>query len=275
MERSICIRSGQWRLAATLHDPETVGEQEGQDSRIPVIVICHGFVGNRIGADRLFVKTARALSKQGYMVLRFDYAGCGESEGDYGAEGFGSMIEQTRLALDYVYDIDGIDPERITLLGHSLGGAVSILTAGKDKRVSNLVLWASVAHPLSDILAITGEQVYEQAQSRGYGDYLGYRLSAAFFESLTSHHPLREINAFQGNVLLVHGTSDEVIPVDYSFLYQKLFWTRLSGECEKEIVLHANHTFSSETSSQIVIQRTIAWLQDQARKKKEWYGWTI
>ena len=275
MERTINIASGHWNLAATLHYPKDIGKEERQDRRIPVVVISHGFVGNRIGTDRLFVKAARALSGHGYMVLRFDYAGCGESEGDYGAEGLNSMVEQTRIVLDYVFDIDGVDPERITLLGHSLGGAVSILTAGKDKRVSSLVLWSPVAHPFSDILAITGEQVYESAQSRGYGDYLGYRLSAAFFDSLTKHHPMREFNQFTGDVLLVHGTSDDVIPVDYSFLYQKLFWTRLSGECEKEIVLHANHTFSSEPSTQIAITRTIDWLQELNRKKKEWYGWTI
>jgi dipeptidyl aminopeptidase/acylaminoacyl peptidase len=275
MERNINIESGNWKLAATLHYPKLSDEEEKQGDRIPIVIICHGFVGNRIGTDRLFVKAARELSANGYMVLRFDYAGSGESYGDYGQEGLDSMIEQTRIVLDYMSDIEGTDPERVTLLGHSLGGAVSILTAAKDKRVTNLVLWASVAHPLSDILSITGEQVYENAQKQGYGEYLGYRLTSSFFESLTKYHPLREINHFSGDVLLIHGTSDDVIPADYSFLYQKLFWTRLGGECDKEIIMHANHTFSSESSAQAAILRTKSWLQDLDRKKKEWYGWTI
>ena len=47
------------------------------------------------------MKTARELAEDGYLVLRFDYIGCGESSGEYGAEGLESMVLQTRSVLDY------------------------------------------------------------------------------------------------------------------------------------------------------------------------------
>ncbi len=274
MQRHITIQSGHLELAATIHYP-AVENEDDRPRRYPLIIICHGFVGNRIGADRLFVKAARKFSESGYFVIRFDYGGCGESTGDYGSTGLDSMIQQTRSVLDYVFDIDSIDPERVIVLGHSLGGAVALLTAAKDKRIRTLVLWAPVANPFNDIVKITGKKVYEDSVTNGYADYLGYCFKPEFFESLSRHHPFKEIKKFHGDVLLLHGTADDIIPVDYSFLYQKVFWMRSEGRCDKEIIFQADHTFSSGEAANEAVTRTIKWLQNIEKKKTEWYGWTI
>lgn len=80
MERQISIRHGQEELTATIHYPVVKDIKEGNhQQRVPLAVICHGFVGSRIGVDRLFVKTARELAEDGYLVLRFDYIGCGRA----------------------------------------------------------------------------------------------------------------------------------------------------------------------------------------------------
>ena len=233
MEKTITLKHGDLELAATLHYPKGDLRQTGKS---PVVIICHGFVGSRIGVDRLFVKTARALADAGYYALRFDYGGCGESTGDYGALGFGSMIDQTRTALDYMLDMDCVDPLRVTLLGHSLGGAVALHTAVKDKRAKNLVLWSAVGYPFNDIVRIVGRSAYDEAITKGSADHLGYALKPAFFQSLSEHQPFQAAVKFGGDVLLLHGTSDDVIPADYSFLLQKVFWTRNEGSCEKEIL---------------------------------------
>lgn len=120
MERQIGIRFEHEELAATIHYPNRINEGDRQ-KRVPLVVICHGFVGNRIGVDRLFVKTARELAEGGYFVLRFDFAGCGESTGEYGKQGLESMINQTRTVLDYAVNCADIDPTKVTLIGHSLG----------------------------------------------------------------------------------------------------------------------------------------------------------
>lgn len=269
MEHQITIRSDDAELAATLHYPASTG------SKNPIIIIAHGFVGNRIGVDRLFIKSAREFSEQGYMVLRFDYAGCGESTGDYGGGGIDALIDQTRSVIDYALGIDCVDPTRVILLGHSLGGAVAILTAAKDKRIKTLVLWSAVAHPFNDIVKITGKKLYEDSVQFGSADYLGYSFKSSFFESLPKHQPFEQTRRFSGDVFLVHGTNDEVIPVDYCFLYQKLFWMRSQGQCDKEIIFQADHTYSSHQAYQQLITATKNWLASQEKQKNEWYGWTI
>lgn len=274
MERQIGIRFEGEELAATLHYPRGV-EKTGCQNRNSLVIICHGFVGSRIGVDRLFVNTARRLADAGHMVLRFDYAGCGESTGEYGEQSINGMINQTRAVLDYAVSCADVDPQKITLIGHSLGGAVAVLTAVRDKRVKNLVLWSAVGYPFNDIVKLTGRNVYDQAVKEGQADYLGYSFTPAFFESLAQFQPFQEAVKFSGDVLVVHGTSDDVIPVDYAFLYQKVFWMRSESRCDKEIIFQADHTYSSGPERAQLIQRTVEWLDERERLEKEWQHWMI
>ena len=273
MEKQLTIKHENLSLTATLHYPKH--NEQFSDQKRPAIIICHGFIGSRIGVDRLFVKTARALAEDGSFVLRFDYAGCGESDGDYGKLGFDSMIDQTRTMIDYISSLDCIDLSQITLLGHSLGGAVSIMTAVKDRRVKKLVLWSAVGYPFNDIVRIVGRKNYDEAYNLGYTDYAGYPLTPSYFDSLMNHQPFQAATKFSGDVLLVHGTSDDDIPVDYSFLYQKVFWTRSEGLCDKEIIFQANHTYSSHAHQQEAIRVTKEWLNKQESRLKNWVDWSI
>ncbi|RXZ82408.1 alpha/beta fold hydrolase [Paenibacillaceae bacterium] len=275
MEKALTLKTGEdgLELAATLHYP--AASNKADSGKSPAIIICHGFAGNRIGVDRLFVKAGRALSEAGYYVLRFDYGGCGESNGDYGALGLDSMIDQTRTALDYVLSMDCVDPQRVILLGHSLGGATALLTAVKDKRVKTLVLWSPVAYPFNDIVRIVGREGYDEAVKTGSTDHTGYSLQPSFFDSLLQHQPFQAAPRFSGDVLLVHGTSDDTIPVDYSFLFQKVFWTRSEGQCDKEILFQSDHTYSSRQHQDEAIRLTSQWLVDLEKRHEQWHHWSI
>ncbi|MBN6189104.1 alpha/beta fold hydrolase [Aneurinibacillus sp. BA2021] len=274
MERSIAISYENLALAGTVHYP-CAKKRKQEDRRWPAVIICHGFVGNRIGVNRLFVKAARRLAAEGYFVLRFDYAGCGESEGEYGSYGIEGFIEQTRRALDYTLSIECIDQSRIFLLGHSLGGAIARLTAERDRRVSSLILWAPVAHPFSDIVRITGHATYEEALRTGQGEYSGYFLSDAFFSSLAQTQPLAAGTALLDNTLIVHGTEDTDIPVDACYLYENHLRKRTTGQCEAYTLQGADHTFSTATHAEELFTQTSEWLQKVENRACNWSDWVI
>lgn len=275
MERQISIQHGKEEITASIHYAVSSKGEGRCKERFPLAVICHGFVGSRIGVDRLFVKTARELAEEGFLVVRFDYIGCGESSGQYGQEGIDSMIAQTRAVLDYAMSIGDIDPTRVTLIGHSLGGVIALLTAARDRRVKNLVLWSAVGYPFNDIVKITGRDVYDRAVKQGSADYLGYEFQPVFFESLGTYQPFQEASKFSGDVLVIHGTSDDEIPVDYAFLYQKVFWMRPEGRCDKEIIFQANHTYSSGDHQQQLLRKTKEWLVGLEGVHHEWQHWMI
>ena len=103
MEQSIRIQNDCWDLAAVIHYPDAIVQSASEEIvKLPVILICHGFIGSKTGVDRLFVKAARSFCDQGYITVRFDYAGCGESIGDYGESTFDSLLEQTNFVIESI-----------------------------------------------------------------------------------------------------------------------------------------------------------------------------
>lgn len=276
MERQIVINHGAETITASIHYPDGTVKREGRcKDRVPLIIICHGFVGSRIGVDRLFVKAARDLAGEGNLVIRFDYIGCGESSGEYGQQGINSMIAQTRAVLDYGLSCGDIDPTQVILIGHSLGGAVALLTAVRDRRVRKLILWSAVGYPFNDIVKITGRDVYDRSKDQGIADYLGYGFTPAFFDSLGNYQPFQEAIKFNGDVLVIHGTSDDAIPVDYAFLFQKVFWMRSEGRCDKEIIFQGDHTYSSSEHRDQLLLKTKEWLRGLEAVQSDWQHWMI
>lgn len=238
-----------------------------RDNKYPLIIICHGFVGNRVGVDRLFVKSANQLVFEQCVVLRFDYSGCGESSGEYGKSGLSDFIDQTISVIDFGLELDQINKDEVILLGHSLGGATAVLTSTRDDRVKKLILWSAVGQPLNDISTIIGHEELSRLTSGNSIDYLGYLFYQEFFDSLGNYNPLKESESFSGDVLLIHGSSDPEIPVEYCHQYEEGFQKRKVGSCHKTIIDHANHTFSNAQHFDELIHATRYWLSSQFSKQ--------
>ncbi|MDM5340126.1 alpha/beta fold hydrolase [Fictibacillus enclensis] len=262
MEKQGCFLWKDCKLTATVHYPRhTLGIPQ---AKLPIVIICHGFTSNRIGVDRLFVKTAQQLSASEFVVLRFDYAGCGESEGSYGENTFQDLISQTQAAIDYASKLPCVDSREIILLGHSLGGAVAVQTAAVDPRVKDLILWASVGNPYHDIVNIVGKDECQSLTTKGYVDHLGYSLKADFLQSLQSYQPMKELAQFTGDILLLHGTEDKDIPSVYCTQFYDSGSHRIHGTSECKLIKGANHTFSSIHHFNELLAQTLNWLNRQS-----------
>jgi pimeloyl-ACP methyl ester carboxylesterase len=85
------------------------------------------------------MQPTKVLSDLGYVVLRFDMRGCGESEGEFGRVICLEQVEDTRNALTFLAQHPAVDPQRIALIGSSFGGAVAIYTGGVDQRVAAVI----------------------------------------------------------------------------------------------------------------------------------------
>jgi pimeloyl-ACP methyl ester carboxylesterase len=79
------------------------------------------------------------LTELGYVVLRFDMRGCGESEGEFGRVICLEQVEDTRSALTFLAQHPAVDPARIGVIGSSFGGAVAVYTGGVDERVAAVI----------------------------------------------------------------------------------------------------------------------------------------
>lgn len=133
MEQPVEFTSSGLKIAGVLHLP--AGLSAG-DKRAGIVVL-HGFGSNKNGGISL--AAARLFSALGYVTLRFDMRGCGESQGERGRVICMEQVEDAKAAIGFLQSRPEVDASRIGLMGHSFGAAVAIYTAGVDERVAACV----------------------------------------------------------------------------------------------------------------------------------------
>ena len=131
MEERVTFVSEGLKLAGILHVPDGAG---AAGERRPALAVLHGFGSNKDGGVAL--AAARLLVSWGYVALRFDMRGCGESDGLRGRVICQEQVEDARNALSFLSSRPEVDPGRIALVGNSFGAAVAVYTAGVDRRVA-------------------------------------------------------------------------------------------------------------------------------------------
>lgn len=112
------------------------------------IVLCHGYGSNR--AEML--PEAAILTRRGYSALLFDFRGHGESEGDLVTLGY-DEVKDVQAAVAYLRTRPEIAPERIGVLGHSMGAATAIRAAAQTPEIRAVAAegaYASLADTIAD-----------------------------------------------------------------------------------------------------------------------------
>jgi hypothetical protein len=128
MEHKVTLVSDGLTLAGVLRVPE------GATARRPALLVLHGFGTNKDGGA---AKAASELfGSFGYVTLRFDMRGCGESAGERGRVICLEQVADTRNALAFLATRKEVDPARIGVMGHSFGAAVAIYAAGIEPRLA-------------------------------------------------------------------------------------------------------------------------------------------
>jgi pimeloyl-ACP methyl ester carboxylesterase len=94
------------------------------------VILLHGYGGNRLE----MIWRADMLARHGYGVLLYDQRASGESGGDVRSYGWFD-VNDVEAALGFLQSRDDIDPERIGILGFSVGGQVALRTAARTNRI--------------------------------------------------------------------------------------------------------------------------------------------
>lgn len=131
---ALTFRSGGEDLLGVLHVPGGPGPH-------PIVVLLHGFPGNERNFD-----LAQVLRRAGYAALVFHYRG---SWGMGGTWSWGHVLEDAAAVVaalrdDRLVAAHRLDPSRLTVVGHSLGGFAALMTAAADPAVSAVASVAGV-----------------------------------------------------------------------------------------------------------------------------------
>jgi len=165
------------------------------------IVICHSFAEEKLWAHRVLVNYARQLTDMGYMVLRFDYRGYGDSDGEFSNCTLTTYKEDIIEAVNYVRK-SYPQINSIGLLGHRLGASIALECYDDTGVKGPLILWDPILDGdkymqdflrsnLTTQLAVYGEiretreKLVQRMQSGDLINIEGYDLSYAQFESVS------------------------------------------------------------------------------------------
>ena len=106
-----------------------ISEPENASSDDTAVVFLHGWATYRIGPHRFFVELAREMAGKGYLSLRFDFRGRGESEGDCTVTGLSDMIDDAEAAVRWLKS--EYNCSKIVLAGLCSGGEVAVGAAAE------------------------------------------------------------------------------------------------------------------------------------------------
>ncbi len=242
----VSYRSEGLKIYALLTIPVGTPPEKGW----PAIIFNHGYIPPReYQTTERYVAYTDTFSRNGYVLLRPDYRGHGNSEGSpsgaYGSNGYtidvlNALASLKRLKESDIYSsseqsesrssrqartINIVDPERIGMWGHSMGGFITLRAMVVSKDIKAGVIWAGVVVSYQDLFerwrrrgvpsgtpSITSTRggSWRQALSLQFGTP---QENPEFWNSLSANSFLSDIS---GPIQLHHGTADESVPVEFS-----------------------------------------------------------
>ncbi|MCE9647796.1 MAG: alpha/beta fold hydrolase [Chloroflexi bacterium] len=241
----------------------TVPEGSAPEGGWPVIVFNHGYIPPDIyKTTERYIAYVDEIAKAGYVVFRIDYRGHDASEGEatgaYGNPGYQIDVLNAVSSLE---QYPGVNPEKIGMWGHSMGGYLTLRSMVISRDVKVGVIWAGVVASYPDLLynwhrsgAFT-----PSPSSRGVGwrtewiETFGTpEQNPAFWNSVSATSYLADLS---GPLELHHGTADEDVPVEFSIRLAEL--ARSAGQTADLYTYEGdNHNISGNFS--IAMNRTIA-----------------
>jgi uncharacterized protein len=235
---------GRGMLADITYDPK--------NKDVPIVIFAHGFKGFKDWGAHDMV--ARYFAKNGFRYLKFNFSHNGTTADHpvdfvdliaFGDNTFSIELEDLNRVINFACDgplmpaVDGI-----YLIGHSMGGGISIVQAAEDKRVKKLVTMASI----SDFGNLWPKEVEEQWKLSGVLYMPNTRtgqempLKATLLDDLERNPGRLDILAKAAEIeqpwLIVHGSEDKTVPFDSAKQLNKA-----AKHSELSIIPKADHTF--------------------------------
>jgi dienelactone hydrolase len=217
----------------------TVPNGEKPATGWPVIIFNHGFIPpDQYRTTERYVAYVDWLARSGYIVLRSDYRGHDQSEGEarggYGAPDYTVDVMNALASMEQYPDAD---PNRIGMWGHSMGGYITLRSMVITNTIKAGVIWAGVVGPYPNLFqrptaTPTPEGATPEPTRTGTPGFNGRWRSELvetygspeenpeFWASISSPAFVGDIS---GPLQLHHGTNDHSVPLAASeYLYQAM-----------------------------------------------------
>ena len=159
------------------------------------------------------VRIARALAARGIAVLRFDFTGLGESEGDFAATGFSSNVADLLAAARFLEERYRA-PE--LLVGHSLGGAAVLCAASELESVKAVATIAAPSDPAHVLRLLAGsrDEIERDGEAEVRLAGRSFRIKKEFLDDVAKGSSEEAIRSLGASLLIFHSPTDEVVGIE-------------------------------------------------------------
>lgn len=196
---------------------------------------------------RAIKNIGRALTEAGFGVLRFDFTGLGESEGDFENTNFSGNVDDLVEAAQFL-EKNYMAPT--LMIGHSLGGAAAIFAAEKLPSIKAVAVINSPSHPshVMHLLKSSEEEINQNGKAKVNLGGMDFTIKKQFLDDL-ENKPLRDVVAnFKKSLLILHSPIDKVVGIKNA---EKIY---VAAHHPKSFVSldNADHLLSKKEDSQYV-----------------------
>jgi len=180
--------------------------------KFPTILFLHGFASDKNEINNIYQYMAEKLALKGVASLRIDFRGWGESSGKMEDSTIDKMIDDVVSSVEYLKKQPSFDIENISIIGFSLGAAVSIL-ATEYIRCKSLILISPALHLINDFKIFIGEKnlsklIEAESPFEINLPWKTIKMKKYFYLSLEKHDPIKFIKSFSGYLHCVAGKKD-------------------------------------------------------------------
>ncbi len=208
---------------------------EGTIKKKPVVIYVHGFNGFKDWGN--FDLVAKKFATAGFVLVKFNFSHNGTTpehpEEFINLEAFGNnnytkQLQDLSLVIDWVCDAsntyrEALDTNNIYMIGHSMGGGISILQAAADTRIKKLITWAAISEcktpwgnwppkKLQDWKE-TGVEHYTNTRTNQQMP-LYYQLHIDYLQNQSKLDIQKAIKKLDIPILICHGTNDISVPLE-------------------------------------------------------------
>lgn len=215
---------------------------EQMKNKAPLLIYCHG-LGQLSDEGKNICTQAASL---GYIAYAFDFRGGSQdsrSEGDMLNMSLKTEMKDLEIVLKRMRKYDHVDPGRIFLCGHSMGAAVAGLVAAEHPSMVKGAVLLAPGFNLADLAKETYPKIGSIPDSF---QLLSWTVGRHFFSDIHSMKIYRNLKHFKGDVLIIHGDADDVVPQKYAVKAAATY-----PNAELRILEGVGHAFRGDASKKM------------------------
>lgn len=234
-----------------------------EDNPVPAVIMLHGTGSNKDEAGNGYKDFAPLLAEAGIASIRIDFAGSGDSTGDYKDYNYKSAAADADAAFEHIAAMPGIDSERIGIMGWSQGGTNALLTAAWNDKYKSVLTWAGAL----DLSILYTDEMKSEAEEKGFAVMeFEWReplnLGKDWIEQVEATDVEAEIKKIKAPICAINGAKDDVVVPETA---DKIVGASSNAESKKVIIDDADHTFNLFTEDRTAFEKlseeTINWFK--------------